>query len=279
MVARSIAGYPVASDYGDPILATGYVPGTGLTEGSRRVSLTTRKAWLPLFLALAADYHRTVAPIDTGIVDDWSISIRQANASSSMSDHAAGVAIDLNATTTGAQGPNGGMSLMTAAQIKACVALKHHFEVVIWGGDKARGGDYSQPRYWDPMHYAAKPGTNDTDAKRVVSEQGIALDGTRGGARSGLVVRWDNVGAKTVTRHPDGTITRRATGGNYQVNRVLRYLAGGRSSRVTREWTDWTQRVYLAQMAKYGFTNAFAFCQFLGRIQAPGLPGFTVVKK
>jgi hypothetical protein len=168
----SINGWPVITSYGDRRLKTFTVPGT-----SRK--LTVRADIGPLLIALAADYHREVAAIDVGKFDDWSYELRKARAANSYSDHSSGTAIDLNATTTGAQGPHGGMSTMSSKQIAACAALKKRYEVVIWGGDKARGGDYSNKYLFDPMHFALKPGTSLKDVQRVCAKLGIDAHGVR----------------------------------------------------------------------------------------------------
>jgi hypothetical protein len=168
-VALSINRLPVILSSLDPRLKTGTIPGT-------KIKLRTRRYALPLFLALAAEYGQRVAPLREGEV--WSWNARQARASSSWSDHASGTAIDLNSAHEGAQGPRGGMATMSKTQINRCVDIKRRYRVVIWGGDKARGGDYSQPRYWDPMHYALKPGTTKAEVMAVIKALGIQKDGT-----------------------------------------------------------------------------------------------------
>jgi hypothetical protein len=165
---RSINRWPVLGERSSD-LAIGTVPGT-------TIRLRMRADVLPLFLALAAEYHRTVAPLRKG--ECGAYSHREARAAAAWSDHASGTAMDLNWRHEGAQGPRGGMATMSKAQIKACAALKKRFKVVIWGGDKARGGDYSQPRYWDPMHYALKPGTSVAEVRAVIKALRIRPDGT-----------------------------------------------------------------------------------------------------
>jgi hypothetical protein len=169
---RSINGWPVLDGYGDDALRSYAVPGTGikllLLDGPVGALLT----------ALAADYHATVHPLRAG--ECWAFARRAARTSAtSWSDHSSGTAIDLNSAHEGAQGPNGGMDDMTKAQIAACVAIKARYSVVIWGGDKARGGDYGQPRYWDPMHFALRPGVTTAQVKAVCVALGINADGHR----------------------------------------------------------------------------------------------------
>lgn len=165
----SINRAPVIDKY-DSRLKTGTVPGTD-------IRLTTAAWCLPLFLAIAAEWHRTVAPLRKGECGGWNFRLANAGAGA-WSDHSSGTAIDLNWGHEGAQGPYGGMKTMTAKQIAAAAAIKKKFEVVIWGGDKARGGDYVQPKNWDPMHYALKPGTTAADVTAVMKKLGIRSDGT-----------------------------------------------------------------------------------------------------
>lgn len=192
-MARSINRWPVLAA-GSKDLAIGTVPGT-------TIRLRMRRDALPLFLALAAEYHRTVAPLRKG--ECGAYDYRQARASSSWSDHSSGTAMDLNWGHEGAQGARGGMATMSAAQIRACAALRSKYRVVIWGGDKARGGDYSQPRYWDPMHYALKPGTSSRDVAAAIKALRIRPDGTIAPA----VKPKPRAGATTVT-YPRGTEVR-----------------------------------------------------------------------
>lgn len=177
----SINGWEVIDSYGDPRLDMKVVPGT-------TVKIKMREEVLPLFLALVADYHREVAklrPKETGAFNP-----RRSNLSpSSWSDHSSGTAVDINWNHEGAVGggPYGGMQRMTNKQIKACAEIKKRYEIVIWGGDKKRGGDYSNPSYWDPMHYALKPGTTLKDVERVIKKLGIKPNGKRAGVNYGVL--------------------------------------------------------------------------------------------
>jgi hypothetical protein len=95
------------------------------------------------------------------------------------SDHSSGTAIDLNWNHEGAMGPNGGMKKMTPGQIAACARIKKRYKVVIWGGDKARGGDYGKPENWDPMHFAIKAGTTPEKIRKVLEGLGIDKNGVK----------------------------------------------------------------------------------------------------
>jgi len=167
--ATSINRWPVLAP-GDARLRTAPIGTTG-------IRVTMRSDVLPLFIALALDYDREVAPLRRG--ECGAYNYREARASTAWSDHSSGTAIDLNWGHEGAQGLYGGMATMSTKQIRACAAIKHRYQIVIWGGDKAKGGDYAIPRNWDPMHFALRPGTTPADVQRVIRELNIDADGIR----------------------------------------------------------------------------------------------------
>lgn len=170
MADKSINGWDVIPKQNDPLLAVGVVPGT-------KIKLRARKEVLPLLLAIAADYNKEVAPLRSG--ECGAYAFRKARQAKFYSDHSSGTAADLNWNHEGAMGPKGGMKTMTDAQIKACAAIKKRYKIVIWGGDKAKGGDYSSPASWDPMHYALKPGVTIGDVAKVLADLGIDKNGVR----------------------------------------------------------------------------------------------------
>jgi hypothetical protein len=132
---------------------------------------------LPLFLALAVDYNHEVALLRHGECGGYAY--RQAHAANAFSDHSSGTALDLNWGHEGAQGPRGGMATMSDRQIAACALLKKAYKVVIWGGDKARGGDYALPKNWDPMHYAIRRGVTVAQVRQVIHDLDIDENGVR----------------------------------------------------------------------------------------------------
>ena len=168
-MTTSINGWPILPA-GNPMLKTELIPGTTMR-------LTMHKTVLPLFLALAHDYKNLVHALRVG--ECGAYSYRQAKAAAAWSDHASGTAVDLNWNHEGAAGPHGGMATMTPAQITACAHLKTFYRIVIWGGDKARGGDYGNPAYWDPMHYAIRPGITPAQAAATIKALKIAPNGVR----------------------------------------------------------------------------------------------------
>ena len=175
---NSINGWEVLDDppWSDPRLDTKLIPGVPTR------SLKLRREVLPLFLALAKDYHDTIEPIDVGTLDDWSYSYRDARYSSSWSDHASGTAIDLNASKEGWLGMNNYKWWSAPSRYRAAQALKARYEVVMWGGSKDFGGDYYNGSTVDWMHWAIKPGVSLTQVQEVIRRLGIDENGVRSGS-------------------------------------------------------------------------------------------------
>lgn len=171
----SINGWPVLDnpEWSDPRLATKPIPACP----SRKLMM--RAEVLPLFLALASDYHRDIAPLDTGALDDWSYDYRVARFSGSWSDHSSGTAIDLNSNAEGALGYGPLSWWQKAKRAAKARRLKRRYEIVMWGGAKDLGGDYYLANDTDWMHWALKPGTTLDDVQRVIAKLQIAPDGTR----------------------------------------------------------------------------------------------------
>jgi hypothetical protein len=140
-----------------------------------------RREVLPLFLALAKDYHDTIEPIDQGELDDWSYSYRDARYSKSWSDHASGTAIDLNASKEGWLGMNNYSWWANPSRHRAAKAIKDRYEVVMWGGSKDFGGDYYNGSTVDWMHWAIKPGVTVAQVQDVIRKLRIDQNGVRRG--------------------------------------------------------------------------------------------------
>lgn len=172
---NSINGWPVLDNppWSDPRLATKPVPGVP----DRKLML--RAEVLPLFLALAKDYHDTIAPINEGALDDWAYSYREARYASSWSDHASGTAIDLNASKEGWLGMGNYAFWKNPAKHKAAQDIKKRYEVVMWGGSTDFGGDYRNGPTVDWMHWAIKPGVTLAQVQAVIKKLGIDANGNR----------------------------------------------------------------------------------------------------
>jgi hypothetical protein len=167
---NSINGWPVLEPT-SPKLVTRTIPGT-----TRKIRM--RDDVIPLFLAFAAEYHKTIAPIDQGTLDDWGYAYRTSRLSSAWSDHSSGTAFDLNATAEGRQGTGPLAWWKGVSRYIKATRLKAKYGILIWGGAKDLGGDYGNPANYDWMHWALKPGTNVADVSAKIKALRIQPDGT-----------------------------------------------------------------------------------------------------
>lgn len=133
-MANSQNGWPVAPRSAVdelPLIRNVKVP-NGVLKGDVAV----------IFRWLAAQYDRRVEPIKAG--ECWGWFVKRIEGSSTISNHASGTAIDINAP----QNPMGSGTTkrsMTAAQIAECHRLEDESDNVLrWGGDFGRN---------DPMHW------------------------------------------------------------------------------------------------------------------------------
>lgn len=165
-MATTIHGWPVIEQRNDPRLKNFRVPGT-----SR--SLLLREDLGPYLIAFVADYHKAIAPIDNGTYDDWAwCEYRKGRASSKVSDHCAGLAVDINATREGSQG---GASLTwwkSPIRRAKLAALRKRYKLLEWGGD------YSAANR-DPMHWTIKYGVTPAQIKAEMKRLGISAGGVR----------------------------------------------------------------------------------------------------
>ena len=148
----TINGWPVIANGNSPMLKLFTIPGT-----KRKMRL--RKDVGPYLVAFASEYHKLIAPIDEGTFDDWAWSpLRDGRASSRVSDHCAGVAIDLNATKEGSQSKSNTFWVRHPVKAARMRTLLRKYRLLEWGGD--------YKRFWDPMHLVIKR----PDVKAVQAE-------------------------------------------------------------------------------------------------------------
>ncbi|GIF02238.1 M15 family metallopeptidase [Paractinoplanes rishiriensis] len=117
-------------------LNTSYVPGTKvkLPQGVRKGDVAT------VLHYVAGQFHKTVEPLHAGWC--WGYAYRKIEGSSSLSNHASGTAIDLNAP----KHPMGARGTFSTAKVAAIRRILAYCEgVVRWGGD------YSGRK--DEMHF------------------------------------------------------------------------------------------------------------------------------
>lgn len=134
----TIKGWPVIANGSSPMLKLFTIPGT-----KRKMRL--RKDVGPYLVAFASEYHQKIAPIDEGTFDDWAWApVRKGRASSRVSDHCGGVAIDLNATKEGSQSKSNTWWVRHPVKAARMRRLLRKYRLLEWGGD--------YKRFYDPMH-------------------------------------------------------------------------------------------------------------------------------
>ena len=141
-MTTTINGWKVIDKGNSPMLKLFTVPGT-------KRKLLLRKDVGPYLVAFAADYHKQIAPIDEGTFDDWAWAPpRKGNASSKISDHCGGVAIDLNATKEGSQSKSNVWWAKHPIKAARMRRLLHKYTLLEWGGN--------YKNFYDPMHLVIK---------------------------------------------------------------------------------------------------------------------------
>lgn len=120
----------------------------------------------PYLVAFAAEYNRIVTPIDHGRLDDWSwCPLRDGRASNDPSDHCAGVAIDINAIGSGAQGRGLSWWLRHPVKYRRLRKLLRKFNLLEWGG--------YYKRFCDPMHFTFNYGVTPQQVRAAMKQLGI----------------------------------------------------------------------------------------------------------
>ena len=162
MAKTTIHGWPVISNGNSPMLKLFTIPGT-----KRKMRL--REDVGGYLVAFASEYHKLIQPIDVGTFDDWAWSpVRQGNASSKVSDHCGGVAIDLNATKEGSQSKSNVWWARHPLKAAAMRKLLKKYKLLEWGGD--------YKRFYDPMHLVILE-PNVAQVKREMLRLGITPTG------------------------------------------------------------------------------------------------------
>jgi hypothetical protein len=116
-------GWPASKDPEDIGIVSKRVPGTGL-------KLRVADPVAPLLIAFARDFHNDVEPINEGQLDDWGYAFRDIRGATTLSNHASGTAIDLNAI----QHPLGAENTFSEEQSRTIRRLCRKYGLR-WGGD------------------------------------------------------------------------------------------------------------------------------------------------
>lgn len=164
MTDRTIHGWPVIADGSSPKLKLFTIPGT-----KRKIKL--HKQLGPYLVAFAAEYHQLIAPIDEGTLDDWGWApVRKGRASDQISDHCAGVAMDLNATgPDGRQGHGLTWWLKNPVKYARLKRLLKKYRLLEAG--------ITYTRFLDPMHYTFKHGVGTAAVLAEIKKLGIGPNG------------------------------------------------------------------------------------------------------
>ena len=169
MTARSVNGWPVLTGTTDgqlPRLRRWVIPTPG-APADRHLYLRDGSAGF-LLAHLAVWFHERVERLDLGVWDEWGYANRPVRGStSSISNHASGTAMDLNATRHPLGVPIS--RTFTTAQVRA---IRHRLK--LYHGRVDWGGEWSRP---DGMHFELAPGTTLDGVERVA--RGL-IDSPRG---------------------------------------------------------------------------------------------------
>ena len=148
-------GWPASKDPEEIGIVSKRVPGTGS-------KLRVCKAVAPLLIAFATDFHKQVERINEGQLDDWGYAFRDIRGATTLSNHASGTAIDLNAT----QHPLGAENTFTDEQARNIRRLCRKYGLR-WGGD------YRNRK--DEMHFEIA--MNAAQVANLIRTLGLEKDG------------------------------------------------------------------------------------------------------
>jgi hypothetical protein len=127
---KSSNGWPASKDPAVIGVKSYPIPNTGI-----KIRVAEKVA--PLLVALCADFHKLVEPIDVGTLDSWGYAFRPIRGQTEMlSNHSSGTAVDLNAEAH----PLGKRETFTMEQetIVRQIAAKYGCR---WGGDYKNRAD------------------------------------------------------------------------------------------------------------------------------------------
>jgi len=161
-MTKTIKGWDVIPNMSDKRLKLFTVPGA-------KRHLRLRRDVGGYLVAFATEYDRKIRPIDKGVWDDWAWTApRKGRASSAISDHCGGVAIDLNATKEGSQSRSNVWWARHPIKALRIKRLLRQYKLLEWGGN--------YKNFYDPMHFVIKT-PNVALVKREMLRLGITAGG------------------------------------------------------------------------------------------------------
>ena len=165
MAGKTINGWDVIPDMSDRRLRLFRIPGT------KNRQMRLRRDVGGYLVAFVSEYHKKVQPIDRGTFDDWSWSpVRKGRASSRVSDHCGGVAVDINAAhRDGRQGHGLTWWLARPVRYRRLKRLLRKYKLLEAG--------ITYRNFIDPMHYVIKQ-PNVAQVKAEMKRLGISSTGS-----------------------------------------------------------------------------------------------------
>lgn len=173
----TISGWPVLDNpaWGDPRAKRAIIPELDVTLWVRE------EAW-PLFAALVRDYNDMINHVSILYSYDY----RQARAANAWSNHAGGVAVDINPDAEGARGTAWTNWWKAKRRNAKAQRIRKMYQIVNWGAwtEIADDPHTAQIEGWsagyaDAMHWELRAGTTVADVQRVIAFLGITKDGYR----------------------------------------------------------------------------------------------------
>ena len=129
-ILKSSNGWPASKDAAEIGIKSFAIPGSN-------IKIRCAEKVAPLLVALCADFHKLVEPIDEGTLDSWGYAFRPIRGQTeTLSNHSSGTAVDLNANAH----PLGKRETFTMEQETTVrqIAAKYGCR---WGGDYKNRAD------------------------------------------------------------------------------------------------------------------------------------------
>jgi hypothetical protein len=145
MAVFTLSGWPAVKPGTPNVLKTFVIPGTISAKNPTGRRLTVRRDVGPYLVSFAAEFHKRIMPLNkyTGAYN-----FRQARNANKLSDHAGGVAMDINWNVLA----QGDIKSLTDKQYQDLLDLLNEYPGMGWGGFYGGGRRRMNPMY-DPMHF------------------------------------------------------------------------------------------------------------------------------
>lgn len=150
------------------MLKTFIIPGTITPKNPTGRRLTVRKDVGPYLVAFASEFHKRIMPLNK---NTGAYNYREARNANGLSDHAGGVAMDINWNVL----VQGNLYSLSEKQYEDLVELIKEYPKLGWGGYYG-GGRVKRNKMYDPMHFFLADSDADVYLKHM-KEKGIDSKG------------------------------------------------------------------------------------------------------